>query len=102
MQYVALVSVIQSLYQSQTSLNTDLDQFCNEAALFCCFIRLPLYGEAKAMLLAWLVLPHFKGATWVYETIIGPGSSKLRTELHKIPALERMLNREEAATSQVT
>ncbi len=54
------------------------------------------------MLLAWLVLPHFKGATWVYETIIGPGSSKLRTELHKIPALERMLNREEAATSQVT
>ncbi|BDA44383.1 probable HVA22-like protein e at N-terminal half [Coccomyxa sp. Obi] len=60
----------------------------------------PLYGEAKAMLLAWLVLPQFKGATWVYETIIGPGTAKLRTELQKIPALERMLNQEDAATSQ--
>ncbi|KAK9916145.1 hypothetical protein WJX75_009294 [Coccomyxa subellipsoidea] len=61
----------------------------------------PLYGEAKAILLAWLVLPHFKGATWVYETIIGPGSTKLRAELQKIPALERFLNQEDAAPAKV-
>jgi hypothetical protein len=63
--------------------------------------RVPLYGEAKAILLAWLVLPHFKGATWVYETIIGPGSTKLRAELQKIPALERFLNQEDAAPAKV-
>ncbi|EIE26098.1 hypothetical protein COCSUDRAFT_46490 [Coccomyxa subellipsoidea C-169] len=60
----------------------------------------PLYAEAKAILLAWLVLPHFKGATWVYETIIGPGSTKLRAELHKIPALERFWNQEDAAPAK--
>ncbi len=64
--------------------------------------RVPLYAEAKAILLAWLVLPHFKGATWVYETIIGPGSTKLRAELHKIPALERFWNQEDAAPAKVT
>ena len=62
---------------------------------------MPLYGEAKVVLLAWLVLPHFKGATWVYETIIGPGSAKLRAELHKIPALERLWNQEDATSVKV-
>lgn len=54
------------------------------------------------MLLAWLVLPQFKGATWVYETIIGPGTARLRTELQKVPALERMWNQEDAAPLKVT
>ncbi len=61
-----------------------------------------MYGEAKAMLLAWLVLPQFKGATWVYETIIGPGTARLRTELQKVPALERVWNKEDAASVKVT
>lgn len=52
------------------------------------------------MLLAWLVLPHFKGATWVYENIIGPGWTKARAEATKIPALERLLNPDDAAAAK--
>jgi receptor expression-enhancing protein 5/6 len=69
-----------------------------ETVLWPALKWMPLYGEAKAMLLAWLVLPQFKGATWVYETIIGPGTARLRTELQKVPALERMWNKEDAAS----
>jgi len=57
---------------------------------------IPLYGEAKAVLLAWLVLPHFKGATWVYEAVVRPTLTTLQTEIQKVPAFERMLNQDEA------
>jgi hypothetical protein len=61
-----------------------------------------LYGEAKAVLLAWLVLPHFKGATWMYENIIGPNWARARAELQRIPAIERLLNPEDTAPPKVT
>jgi len=64
---------------------------------------IPLYGEAKAVLLAWLVLPHFKGATWVYEAVVGPTLTKLQAEIHKVPAIERLLNNEDTHNAgQVT
>lgn len=52
---------------------------------------IPLYSEFKVAILAWLVLPQTKGALWVYESLLGPGLRRARTELSKFPALEKAL-----------
>ncbi|CAL5218451.1 g132 [Coccomyxa viridis] len=53
---------------------------------------LPLYGELKAILLAWLVLPHTKGATYLYENFVGPGFHKVKAEARKVPALQKLID----------
>lgn len=52
----------------------------------------PLYGEVKVAVLIWLVLPQTKGATWMYEAIVGPTFNALLKEAVKIPAIDRLVN----------
>lgn len=53
---------------------------------------IPLYGEVRVAVLIWLVLPQTKGATWMYEAVVGPLFSRILNEAVKIPAIDRMVN----------
>jgi hypothetical protein len=53
---------------------------------------IPLYQWLKIGLLAWLVLPQFKGAQFVYEALLSPAFRVISQELHKIPALQKWLD----------
>jgi hypothetical protein len=58
------------------------------------FLRwVPLYGELKAILLIWMVMPQTKGAHWVYEAVLAPTLAVARQQLANVPALESLLER---------
>ena len=40
--------------------------------------RIPLWYEAKLLLVAWLVLPQFKGASFIYEKLVRDQLRKYR------------------------
>ncbi|KAK9803263.1 hypothetical protein WJX72_002050 [[Myrmecia] bisecta] len=65
-----------------------------ELLLWSVLRYVPLYREIKVAVLAWLVLPQTKGATWVYEEVFGPFMHWARKEVAKAPAIERFLTRE--------
>ncbi|KAK9822694.1 hypothetical protein WJX81_002122 [Elliptochloris bilobata] len=48
----------------------------------------PPYLMLKTALLGWLVLPYFRGASFLYETVLAPASGRLKAEIAKVPALE--------------
>ena len=49
---------------------------------------MPLYGVAKAAALAWLTLPQFRGAAFVYSTYVRPILFALVDKAKEIPAVE--------------
>lgn len=59
------------------------------------FKWLPLYHVFKAVGLAWLVLPHFKGAAFIYESGVLPAYKAtmkfLEEHSDKVPALKKIL-----------
>lgn len=53
----------------------------------------PVWDLTKLLLTAWLVLPQFKGSTWVYESLVRPALHTLRVEIKKFPALENAVRK---------
>jgi len=61
---------------------------------------IPLYGEVRVAVLIWLVLPQTKGATWMYEAIVGPLFSTILNEAVKIPAIDRMVHQTDSTSGR--
>lgn len=63
---------------------------------------IPLYGEVRVAVLIWLVLPQTKGATWLYEAIVGPTFQVILKEAVKVPSIDRLVNQTELSSGQGT
>lgn len=48
----------------------------------------PLYRWLRVMLLGWLAMPHFKGATMVYRLFVRPFLLALAEKARRVPAME--------------
>jgi len=58
----------------------------------------PLFSLAKVALLAWLTLPQFHGATFVYRPFVRPALLALADRAKDVPALEPYVRQFTAAT----
>lgn len=54
---------------------------------------IPLYPEAKVVVLAWLVLPRFQGALAAQETFVVPFLVTIRDQLRDIPIFQDLINK---------